>query len=166
MDEKLKIQCVCGMDNELVLVHAKHPGKDKYHYDEKKHGNNEPCNGKCFNCHAVLDHPEFAPPAPAEPEAKTDEEDPELDLDAMDEPGLRKFAAEFGIEISNEVQDVEQLRTVIAAALEPNLDDMDAKQLRAFAEKKQIDIPWMMKLTETIRDHIAAALEAKADKDE
>ncbi|NIP26667.1 MAG: hypothetical protein GWN94_19850 [Phycisphaerae bacterium] len=60
MDETTKIiSCPCGLDNHLVLKDTPEPGTNRmvptWHYDEKKHGNGEPAEGKCFNCHAPLD---------------------------------------------------------------------------------------------------------------
>jgi len=59
-----KVQCSCGMDNQLVET------EEGLRYDITKHGNGELCKGLCFNCRAPLKGLSPEPAAKTEPEPK------------------------------------------------------------------------------------------------
>lgn len=69
MDETKIIQCPCGQESQLVFL------DDRWRYDMARHGNGEPCEGKCFNCRAPLKDDDLFPAdgEPAEASAPVDE---------------------------------------------------------------------------------------------
>lgn len=97
MDETRKIQCSCGQENQLVFLDG------KWRYDVSRHGNGEPCEGKCFNCHAPLKDEKLFPaevkeePEPAE-DPETEDAQKEVSM-AMTKKELLKVTEEMGVEV-------------------------------------------------------------------
>ena len=97
MEETRKIQCSCGQENQLVFLAG------MWRYDIDRHGNGEPCEGRCFNCHAPLKDEKIFPPevkeAPAtaaEPEAA---EGPKEVSMLMTKKELLAVANSIGVEV-------------------------------------------------------------------
>lgn len=65
MEDLRIIPCSCGQDSHIVLKDALDPRdgnvKPTWCYEVQKHGNGEPCEGKCFNCRAPLKDDELFP---------------------------------------------------------------------------------------------------------
>ena len=121
--ETLSVQCPCGQETNLVKL------EDGWHYDEKKHGNSEPCNNGCFNCHASLGlEPEpveepvkdVVDPAAAQASAEMSEpvepvsDAAEAELAAMNRPQLRERARELEISVPRVITN-EGIRSLIRA---------------------------------------------------
>lgn len=96
MDDIRKIQCPCGQESQLVLL------EDKWHYDASRHGNGEPCEGKCFNCHTPLKDDELFPAAVESvetPEVPETTEGPHEVSMSMKRDELVRIAEDMGHEV-------------------------------------------------------------------
>ena len=92
MEDKAKIQCQCGQENQLVLIDG------VWCYDAERHGNGEPCRGRCFNCSAVLVDEVIFPPAGPEPSGEGPDETIVPSM-AMKKDELLACAAELGLDV-------------------------------------------------------------------
>ena len=117
MEDKAKIQCSCGQENQIVLIDG------VWCYDVERHGNGEPCNGRCFNCSAVLIDEVIFPPAEPEPEIPTDDgaDDVESSM-AMKRAELLACAADMGLDVPKNATKAEILELIEQA----DEDDPDA----------------------------------------
>lgn len=85
--ETKKIICPCGMDNEFVTINGVE------HYNKFKHGNGDPSNGLCFNCHKPLIAEIQAVATAPEPA------EPVTDIEKMTVKELKAFADDNGIDL-------------------------------------------------------------------
>ena len=110
MDETRKIQCSCGQENQLVFLAG------KWHYDIGRHGNGEPCGGKCFNCRALLIDSEIFPAESSETPGKIEQpEAPEAPKEismSMKRKELFEAAEKLGLKVSTNATKVEILKLI------------------------------------------------------
>ena len=126
MEDKAKIQCSCGQENQLVLVDG------TWRYDAERHGNGEPCNGRCFNCGAALvDDTIFPPAEPApEPEPSGEEQEELVARPSMDmkKDELLAIAADLVIEVPKNATKAQILEMIEQADKEePGEDEPDGE---------------------------------------
>ena len=97
MDETKIIQCSCGQESQLVFLEG------VWHFDVTRHGNGEPCEGRCFNCRAPLKDEKLFPDeqgkAPATAEGPEETEGPKEISMSMKRVELIAIAENSGIEI-------------------------------------------------------------------
>ena len=124
MEDKIRIQCPCGQENQLVLVDG------TWCYDAERHGNGESCNGRCFNCSAVLvDEVIFPPPAEPEPEPTGEGQvtgvEPSM---AMKRAELLAVAEDMGLDVPSNATKAEILDLIgQAAEADPGADEPGAE---------------------------------------
>ena len=98
---------------------------DKWHYDIDRHGNGEPCEGKCFNCRAPLKDDELFPAETKEPPVTAKRlEEPEGPKEvsmSMTRRELIEAAANLGIEVPTGAKKAEILELLEQEPKEPQL---------------------------------------------
>ena len=120
MDKEIKIKCPCGQTTHLVKL------ADGLHYNEKKHGNNELCRGRCFNCQAAIKTPETR----AEAEAKAKAEA------AAKVKAETKAAAAAEAKAKADAENTDE-----PAAASPKLSEMDKEELKSCAQTLGLEVP-------------------------
>lgn len=122
MDDIRKIQCPCGQESQLVLLDG------RWYYDASRHGNGEPCEGKCFNCSAPLIDDELFPAivGPAETPEPVDEpvDAPEASM-SMKRDELVEIAEGMGLEVPAGATKAVIIEAIEQAALEEQIPEDD-----------------------------------------
>ena len=123
MEDKVKIQCPCGQENQLVLVGG------LWRYDAARHGNGEPCDGRCFNCSAELVDDKIFPPAePASEPVTTGDEPVAVPSMDMKKDELLAIAADLDIEVPKNATKAQILELIEQADKEePGEDEPDGE---------------------------------------
>ncbi len=146
MDKVIKIKCPCGQTTHLVK------SAEGLRYDEKKHGNNELCRGRCFNCQAAIKTPETR--AEAEAKAKAEvaakvKAETKAAAAATAAKAEAKAAAEADAENTDE-----------PAAVSPELSEMNKEELKSCAQTLGLEVPIL-----ATKAKIIQMIEEKRDAD-